>query len=282
MSVVFSSRRKRRRCDAGVRNRVATVVWATVVAALITGAGNSDARANSKVPALVSHAACAPEAHAASPLGIGTCPAPQGFSYTFNVSYNSPVLGLRASSFLFDGINDIVPKLYFDVSPAKPVLLTSLAPPEAVDALIEEDAPLAPPVLSGIASMYNPYDPHDKTAGGMETASGETYVELAWTAAIRTDLRDRFGGVRYGINYKPTYALVESGSKSVIVRINDVGPLRPGRIIDLNKRVMRFLDPSLELGLINGVHVTPLAGTNWTPGPVGGAETINLAGDFAL
>ena len=112
--------------------------------------------------------------------------------------------------------------------------------------------------------MYNPYDPHDKTAGGMETASGETYVELAWTAAIRTDLRDRFG------------------SKSVIVRINDVGPLRPGRIIDLNKRVMRFLDPSLELGLINGVHVTPLAGTNWTPGPVGGAETINLAGDFAL
>jgi rare lipoprotein A len=190
-------------------------------------------------------------------------------------------MDLRASSFLFDGINDIVPKLQFDVPPPKPVLLTSLAPPAVVDTLVEEDAPLAPAVLAGIASMYNPFDLRDKTAGGMETASGEHYDELAWTAAIRIDLRDRFGGVRFGINYKPTYALVESGSKSVIVRINDVGPLRPGRIIDLNIRAMRYFDPSLELGLLNGVHVTPLAGTKWIPGPVGGAETINLAGDFA-
>jgi len=253
-----------------------------MVAALIVGAGSGDARANSGAAELLRHPGCAPEARAASPLGIRTCAASQGFTNTFNVSYNSPVLDLRESSFLFDGISDVVPKLKLDIPPPKPVLLTSLAPAAAVDALIEEEFALAPPVIVGIASTYNPHDPADKTAGGMETASGETYNARGWTAAIRTDLRDRFGGVRYGINYNPTYALVESGSKKVIVRINDVGPLRPGRIIDLNIRTMRYFDPSLELGLINGVQVTPLAGTNWIPGPVGGAETINLAGDFAL
>ena len=57
---------------------------------------------------------------------------------------------------------------------------------------------------------------------------------------------------------EPTFALVESGEKCVIVKINDVGPLRPGRVIDLNERSMRYFDPTQQLGLISDVKVTLL------------------------
>jgi hypothetical protein len=36
-------------------------------------------------------------------------------------------------------------------------------------------------------------------------ASISGYDPAAWTAAIQTNLRDRFGGVRYGKNYRPTW-----------------------------------------------------------------------------
>lgn len=101
-----------------------------------------------------------------------------------------------------------------------------------------------------------------------ETASGEMYDAEAWTAAIQIDLRERFGGVRFGRSYRQAYALVESEDKRAIVKINDVGPLRPGRVIDLNERTMRYFDPSLELGLVPNVRITPLEGSEWTPGPV--------------
>ena len=131
-------------------------------------------------------------------------------------------------------------------------------------------------VIIGTASMYNPYRPDDKTAGGTETASGERYNAKKWTAAIQTDLRDKFGGVRYGNNYQPAYALVEDIDKRVIVKINDVGPLKPGRIIDLNERTMRYFDPSLELGLIRNVNVTPLPGDDWMPGPIEGEHLVRF------
>jgi rare lipoprotein A len=128
------------------------------------------------------------------------------------------------------------------------------------------DADRGDPV-KGVASTYNPFKPGWRE-GGPETASGERYDPAAWTAAIKTTLRDRFGGVRYGKEYRPVYALVEGGDKQVIVKINDVGPLTPGRIIDLNERTMRYFDPTLQRGLIQAVTVTPLVGTHWTPGPV--------------
>src|ERR1700684_746730 len=75
-------------------------------------------------------------------------------------------------------------------------------------------APMAPmaavvaaaPGIIGIASTYNPYRAGQQS-GGTETASGEPYDPTAWTAAIQTDLREKFGGVRYGKDYRPTYAL---------------------------------------------------------------------------
>jgi len=120
--------------------------------------------------------------------------------------------------------------------------------------------------IVGAASTYNPFKPGWRE-GGPQTASGERYDPSTWAAAIKTSLRNKFGGVLYGV--KPKFALVEAIGKKVIVKINDVGPLTPGRIIDLNERTMRLFDPSLERGVIQGVTVTPLLGDAWTTGPVG-------------
>ena len=119
--------------------------------------------------------------------------------------------------------------------------------------------------IVGAASTYNPLRSGWRE-GGPDTASGERYDPSAWAAAIKTSLREKFGGVQYGA--RPKYALVEAAGKKVIVKINDVGPLTPGRIIDLNERTMRHFDPSLQLGVIYGVRVRPLSGDYWIPGPV--------------
>jgi peptidoglycan lytic transglycosylase len=120
--------------------------------------------------------------------------------------------------------------------------------------------------IVGAASTYNPFRPGWRE-GGRNTASGERYNPSAWAAAIKTSLRRNFGGVQYGA--RPRYAVVEAVGKKVIVKINDVGPLTPGRIIDLNERAMRHFDPSLQRGVIYGVSVRPLSGDYWIPGPVG-------------
>jgi len=132
-------------------------------------------------------------------------------------------------------------------------------------------------VIIGTASTYNPYDKDDNDAGGAETASGELYNPIAWTAAIQIKMRAKFAGVRYGRLYEPSFALVERNGKRAIVKINDVGPLRPGRVIDFSTQVMHYFDPSLQLGILDGVLVTPLIGSDWTPGPLGTTPTIAVA-----
>jgi rare lipoprotein A len=122
------------------------------------------------------------------------------------------------------------------------------------------------PSMVGAASMYDPNHPGYRE-GGQETANGERYDPSAWAAAIQTDLRGKFGGVHHGT--RTAYALVEIGGKKAVIKINDVGPLKPGRIIDFDKQAMRYFDPSLQRGVIRGVKVTPLEGDHWTPGPVG-------------
>jgi rare lipoprotein A len=133
-----------------------------------------------------------------------------------------------------------------------------------------EPGDVAPGIRSaaivGAASMYDPTRPGYKSGTGV-TASGERYNPSAWTAAIQINLRAKFGGVRDGT--KPRYALVDGGGKKVIVKINDVGPLEPGRVIDFNRQTMRYFDPSLQRGLIHNVKVTPLHGEHYTPGPIG-------------
>jgi len=123
--------------------------------------------------------------------------------------------------------------------------------------------------IVGAASMYDPFGP-GCDEGGLKTASGEQYDPIAWTAAIQTDLRKRFGGIRHGRDYQPAYALIEVDNKQAIIKINDVGPLKPGRVIDFSKQTMRYFDPSLQVGVIRNVRITPLPGDGWSPGPVNG------------
>jgi rare lipoprotein A len=142
-------------------------------------------------------------------------------------------------------------------------------------ARIQEEADVSRTTIIGTISTYNPYR-DGKEEGGFYTASGELYDPSAWTAAIQTGLRNQFGGVRYGRLYQPVYALVASGEKRLIVKVNDVGPLKTGRVLDLNERSMRYFDPFLARGLIQDVKITILPGESWTPGPVGEAYAIDF------
>jgi rare lipoprotein A len=79
----------------------------------------------------------------------------------------------------------------------------------------------------GLASYYA--REHD----GRRTASGETYDMDAMTAAHRT--------LPFGTRLRVTN--LENG-RQVVVRVNDRGPFRRGRIIDVSRAAAR------ELGLI--------------------------------
>ncbi len=103
--------------------------------------------------------------------------------------------------------------------------------------------------IVGIASFYD--DPQS-------TSSGEQYNPNAYTAAAQLEIRGRFGGIKYGRLYRPAYGLGEYGGKKIIVRFNDVGPLRPGRKFDLSRASMAYFDETLEKGLLPGFRMTPL------------------------
>jgi rare lipoprotein A (peptidoglycan hydrolase) len=103
--------------------------------------------------------------------------------------------------------------------------------------------------IVGIASFYD--DPQ-------ETASGEQYNPNAFTAAAQLEVRGMFGGVQFGRLYRAAYGLGEYGGKKIIVRFNDVGPLRPGRKFDLSRAAMAYFDSTLDKGLLPNFRMTPL------------------------
>jgi rare lipoprotein A len=128
--------------------------------------------------------------------------------------------------------------------------------------------------IIGTASFYD--DPQ-------RTASGEPYDPEAFTAAAQLKIRDKFGGIRFGRLYQPAYAVAEYESKKIIVKFNDVGPLRPGRKFDLSRAAMAYFD-GLEKGLLPDLKVTPLPlGQTYVPGPVTDAQLFALGiGDMGL
>lgn len=84
-----------------------------------------------------------------------------------------------------------------------------------------DDVPL---VETGIASWYgHPFH-------GRRTATGEVYDMHAMTAAHKT-------------MPLPSYALVRNpkNRREVVVRVNDRGPFKPGRVIDLSRAAARKL-----------------------------------------
>ncbi|MGE0565324.1 MAG: septal ring lytic transglycosylase RlpA family protein [Pseudolabrys sp.] len=211
-------------------------------------------------------AECATMQEPRSLLRIDGCAGHNEFSSFFE---SRPTLAIT-SIHLAKAAGDLTASLPRLIPPATPPTLdpAALAPPSLALPSEEPKVQLAPTMIVGAASMYDPTDPDDEDAGTTETASGETYDPEGWTAAIQIGLRGRFGGVRYRMKYELAYALVEVGDKRAIVRINDVGPLKPGRVIDLNLRAMRYFDPTLKVGVIPVVRVTVLEGRHWALGPV--------------
>jgi len=101
-----------------------------------------------------------------------------------------------------------------------------------------------------------------------ETASGEQYDPAAFTAAAQLAIRDRFGGIKFGSLYRAAFAVAEYGGKKLILKINDVGPLRPGRKFDLSRAAMEYF-AGMEKGVLPDLKVTVLPlGQAFAPGPV--------------
>lgn len=137
-------------------------------------------------------------------------------------------------------------------------------------------------VETGAASTYNPAKPGWRT-GGTKLATGGRYNPKAYEAALQTDLAAKYqmGHGKYPQN---GFALVEQGDKKLIVKINDNGPLVPGRIIDLNEASMRYLSNNKygnNSGVLGDVKVTVLEGTGYTPGPVAGDASLVARADTA-
>lgn len=121
--------------------------------------------------------------------------------------------------------------------------------------------------IVGIASFYNK---------PQQTASGEPFDPNAFTAAAQLAIRDKFGGIRFGVKYQPAYAVAEYRNKKLILKFNDVGPLRPGRKFDLSRAAMAYFK-GLKKGLLRNVRVTPLPlGQTYRPGPVTDAQLAAL------
>jgi rare lipoprotein A len=226
-------------------------------------AGLAHARFDAPATLAVAYAAIRQSSHGAG----GVPPADTAFRFNASATFDSPLFSALGDDTATGAISPMTPRLPLPPISAQPVGKPAALQPANIT-IEEPEAALAPTMIVGAASMYDPTDPADKDAGDAETASGEFYDRNGWTAAIQIDLRGQFNGVRYRMRYEPTYALVEAAGKRVIVRINDVGPLRPGRIIDLNARTMRFFDPTMTVGVLQAVRVTPLPSRDWFVGPV--------------
>jgi rare lipoprotein A len=188
------------------------------------------------------------------------------------------VLGRADSGARHGGITKLLAVLSRDSSPKFSNAYRAMLKFAALIGLprIQTEATAARSVLVGAISTYNPYRDGIEE-GGVQTASGELYDPAGWTAAVQVGLRERVGGVRYGRLYQRRFALIARGEKRLIVRINDVGPLRTGRVLDLNERSMRYFDPFLSRGLLDDASITLLPGEDWTAGPVGDTYLIDFS-----
>ena len=89
---------------------------------------------------------------------------------------------------------------------------------------LEKTSEPAPPDQTGLAAFYH------ATFQGRRTTSGESFDHKGLTAAHKT--------LPFGTLVRVTNL---RNSKSVIVRINDRGPMQPGRLIDLTHRAAGIL-----------------------------------------
>jgi len=113
----------------------------------------------------------------------------------------------------------------------------------------------------GDASTYNPYLPGWRTGGGT-LATGGPYNPNSYDAALQLNLAKQYG-CGYG-SRAICHAVVQApNGHAMVVRINDNGPLVPGRVIDLNEKSMQYLSGGTmgrNSGIVKNVTVTLLCG----------------------
>ena len=165
---------------------------------------------------------------------------------------------------LAEGDNSLVLHLDFNMVASDAKATISIAPNSSKERqLVPAD------VIVGVASYYD-YPGN--------TASGEPYDPNAFTAAVHFSVRHEFGGIRYGNKYQAAYGIAEHGGKKLILKLNDVGPLRPGRKFDLSRAAMTYFG-GLTKGLLTDFKVTRLPiGVTYRMGPITEEETPAVAG----
>ncbi|MCB2198191.1 septal ring lytic transglycosylase RlpA family protein [bacterium] len=112
--------------------------------------------------------------------------------------------------------------IYTSTRGERPVRRPSTATTPGKPPTTQQDSFRKGQILYGEASFYGP------GFHGNLTANGETYDQNAMTCAHKT--------LPFGTMLKVTYL---DSRKSVIVRVNDRGPYKKGRIIDLSVEAAR-------------------------------------------
>jgi|GEM_PF-5404394 len=135
----------------------------------------------------------------------------------------------------------------------------------------------------GDASTYNPNLPGWKT-GGQALATGGRYNPNGWEAALQLDAAKKHG-CGYGSGRTCQAVVQTQDGKTVILLINDNGPLVSGRIIDLNEKSMQYLSGGRygrNSGVLRNVTVTLLS-CNFSNylGPINAADRDAWAKDIA-
>lgn len=143
-------------------------------------------------------------------------------------------------------------------------MLAACAPASTTAAVPPGQGPPAEPALTGVLPLLASFEGNASWYGpgfsGRRTASGEVFDPGQLTAAHRTL---PFGTVVRVVNL--------ANGLSVQVRINDRGPFKPDRVIDLSRAAAEELD--LVRTGVDRVRVEPLA-----PGP--GAVRLAVAPDL--
>lgn len=117
----------------------------------------------------------------------------------------------------------------------------------------------------GAASFYSGLP----SEGGNRTSTGERVDPNSYTGALQSDLAKKYGGLRKGGVWADVTD--EKTGKKVRVYLNDTGPLRPGRVVDLSPRAFQEFAP-LSKGVQPNIRVDVLppapAGQPYKGGPI--------------
>lgn len=116
----------------------------------------------------------------------------------------------------------------------------------------------------GAASFYSGLP----SEGGNRTSTGERVDPNSYTGALQSDLAKQYGGLRKGGIWADVTD--ERTGKKVRVYLNDTGPLRPGRVVDLSPKAFGEFGP-LSKGLHQNMRVDvlpPAQGQPYKGGPV--------------